>query len=177
MEQESPRHLSGAFSLLRAVKDPYEETVDQPRPRMLTWLCVASFINQGVVFPLYLAGMLVSQVIRDMPPEELREMVEETYALFIQPDQREQMITYLQVLQANGLALMGVYALRTLARFIGTLRMWQGHRDGFHIYTSAQLLGILVPLLIVGPISFSFLGFVLALNWCYLYFVHRKALK
>ncbi len=149
----------------------------EARPRMLTWLCVASFINQGVVFPLYLMGILMSYVMRDMSPEEIRELVEKTYAKFIQPDQREQMVTYLGVLKVHGLALMSVFALRTLARFIGTFRMWQGWKDGFHIYTSAQLLGMLVPIMIVGPETINFIGFILAINWCYLYFIHRKALK
>lgn len=144
---------------------------------MLTWLCVASFINQGVVFPLYLMGILMSYVMRDMSPEEIRELVENTYSKFIQPDQREQMVTYLALLKVHGVALMSVFALRTLARFIGTFRMWNGWKDGFHIYTSAQLLGMLVPIMVVGPETINFIGFILAINWCYLYFIHRKSLK
>lgn len=163
--------------LLSTVEQDQNVTTVKTRPRMLTWLCVASFINQGVVFPLYLMGMLVAYVLRDSTTEELHEMVEKTYAVFIQPDQREQMITYLKMLQVHGVALMGVFALRTLARFIGTFRMWHGWKDGFHIYTSAQLLGMLIPILIAGPITINFVGFILAINWCYLYFIHRKALK
>ncbi len=144
---------------------------------MLKWLCVASFINQGVVFPLYLMGILMSYVMRDMSPEEIRELVEKTYAKFIQPDQREQMVTYLELLKVHGVVLMSVFALRTLARFIGTFRMWQGWKDGFHIYTSAQLLGMLVPIMIVGPETINLIGFILAINWCYLYFIHRKSLR
>ena len=67
-------------------------------------------------------------------------------------------------------------ALRTFARFMGTLRMWNGHHDGLHIYITAQLLGMLVPILVAGPKTLDFLGFIIALNWCYLYYTQRKAL-
>ena len=44
--------------------------------------------------------------------------------------------------------------------------------------TLSCFLGILVPMLVVdGLASFNVLGFVLALNWCYLYFTQRNALK
>jgi len=172
-----PSAVSGAFSLLRGVEQRTNTEVEEARPRMLTWLCVASFINQGVVFPVYLAGMLVSLAIRDMPPEELHKLVETTYYSFIQPSQREAALEFADMLHAHGLALMGVFALRTLVRFIGTFRMWQGWKDGFHIYTSAQLLGMLVPILIAGQQTLSFVGFILALNWCYLYFTQRKSLR
>lgn len=147
------------------------------RPRTLTWLCAASFANQGLVFPLYLMGAFMAYVIRDLPPDEVADMVRSAYAAFLPPAQQDEAVAYVNLLKAHGVALMAVFALRTLARFIGTLRMWQGRKDGFHIYTSAQLLGMLVPILIAGPRTINFLGFLLAINWCYLYFIHRKALR
>ena len=92
-------------------------------------------------------------------------------------DQQTALMSYVSVMRAHGVALMGIFALRTVARFIGVFRMWNGKLDGFHIYTSAQLLGMLVPILIAGQETLNILGFFLALNWCYLYFIHRKALK
>ena len=148
------------------------------RPKMLARLCVASFVNQGVVFPLYLSGILVSYVLQGMSVEEVRNLVSSTYSTWLPPDRIEAMQLYVGSLRAHGVALMAIFSLRTLVRFFGTLRMWQGKKEGFHIYTSAQLLGILVPMLVVdGLASFNFLGFVLALNWCYLYFTQRNALK
>ena len=92
-------------------------------------------------------------------------------------DRQDALLTYVGVMRAHGVALMGVFALRTLARFVGVFRMWNGKFDGFHIYTSAQLLGMLVPIMIAGSATLNILGFFLALNWCYLYFIHRKSLK
>lgn len=144
---------------------------------MLARLCIASFVNQAVVFPLYLIGVLGAYAVQHTPEQELQNLITTFYAKLLQPEQQEAMHAYISMLRAHGVALMGVFALRTLARFVGTYRMWQGWKDGFHIYTSAQLLGMLVPMLIAGPKSLNILGFFIALNWCYLYFTQRKVLK
>ena len=147
------------------------------RPRTLTWLCVASFTNQALVFPLYFMGIFVAFMLRDMSVEEIRHLLENTYAGLVRQAQQEELMAFIGTIKEHGVALMAVYAVRTLARFVGTLRMWQGFGDGFHIYTMAQLLGILLPILIAGPRMFTFIGLLLALNWCYLYFIHRKILR
>ncbi|MGV9011759.1 MAG: hypothetical protein ACOH13_04105 [Flavobacteriales bacterium] len=147
------------------------------RPPMLARLCVASFINQGVVFPLYLSGILLAYVMHGMPLEEVRNLVATTYSSWLPPDRLEAMQTYVASLREHGVALMSIFAARTLVRFVGTLRMWQGRKEGFHIYTSAQLLGMLLPMLVDAPDTFNVLGFFLALNWCYLYFTQRNALR
>lgn len=144
---------------------------------MLTRLCVASFADQGVVFVLYLFGILGAYAVQHTPEEEVSELILTTYSRWLDPAQQEALQAYVAMLRLHGVALMSVFALRTLARFIGTLRMWQGRKDGFHIYTSAQLLGMLVPILIAGPMSLNILGFFIALNWCYLYFTQRHALR
>jgi hypothetical protein len=126
---------------------------------------------------MYSIGIIAAIAMKDMPAEEIRHLVENTYAAFMRAAAQEELMTYIETMKEHGAALMGVFALRTLARFVGTLRMWQGFTDGFHIYTMAQLLGILLPILIAGPKMFSLVGFVLALNWCYLYFIHRKILR
>lgn len=138
---------------------------------------MGSFINQGLVFPLYAMGIFVAWAMRDMPIEEVRQMMETTYAPLLRSASEDDLMAYLELMKEHGVALMAVFAFRTAARFVGTLRMWQGWKDGFHIYTTAQLLGILVPILIAGPRMFSLIGFILVLNWCYLYFIHRKILR
>ncbi len=144
---------------------------------MLNRLCIASFINQALVFPLYLLGCVGAYALNRMPEAEVVDLVNGIYSKWLRSDQVGAMQEYIHVLRLHGVALMGVFALRTLVRFLGTLRMYQGRLDGFHIYTTAQLLGMLVPILIAGPRSLNFLGFLIALNWCYLYFMQRKVLR
>ena len=147
------------------------------RPKLLARLCAASFINQGLVFPLYLIGCAGAYALGRMPQDEVAGLVGSVYARWLQPPQVEAVQAYVNVLRTHGVALMAVFAVRTLVRFIGTLRMWQGWKDGLHIYITGQLLGVLVPMLVAGREAFNFFGFLIALNWCFLYFTLRKTLR
>ena len=119
----------------------------------------------------------MAYVMQGMPAEEVRGLITSTYSSWLPPDRLEAMQGYVSALREHGVPLMTIFAARTLVRFLGTLRMWNGKKDGFHIYTSAQLLGMLVPMLVAGPGTLNFLGFLLAINWSYLYFTQRKALS
>jgi hypothetical protein len=173
---EGPREVGG-FSFFRGVEQPTGHSGAWERPKILTRLCALSFINQGVVFPLYLFGLLGVYMMQHMPAEEVQRLITDTWSRWMVPEQQEALRSYMDLMREHGKAVMGIFALRTLVRAFGTWRMWTGWRDGFHIYTSAQLLGILLPLWIAGPRTFNFLGFFIALNWCYLYFTQRKALR
>lgn len=127
------------------------------------------------MFPCYLAGFLASFYLEGTDPQALRDMADAFYKGMLEPSQLEQMYGYLDLLREHGIALMAVYTLRTAARLVGTLRMWQIKGDGFHIYTTAQLLGILLPMLIAGTAMFSMIGMVAASLWCLMYFVRLRA--
>lgn len=174
---EKPPVDPGAFSFFRGMAANEEPGGTWQRPRLLARLCVASFINQGLMFPLYLMGMLGAWLLGRMPEQEVEALVAQTWSRLLDPAQQEAMQGYLATMQAHGVALLAVLALRTLARAVGTFRLWQGRKDGLHIYISAQLLGVLLPMLVAGPDMFNLLGFVLALNWCWLYFTQRQALR
>jgi hypothetical protein len=130
-----------------------------------------------VVFPIYVFGLLLALGMRTMSADEAGHLLDAMPTGLVSAAQRKAMVPYLDMLRLHGVALMVVLALRTLVRFFGTLRMWNGHHDGLHIYISAQLLGMLLPILVAGPKTLDFLGFIIALNWCYLYFTQRKALR
>jgi hypothetical protein len=144
------------------------------RPKGLTRLCIASFINQGVMFPLYLLGIPISAMIRSMDHDALDTLVRQQYEPYFDEAQVEQFLSYSTLLREHGVVLMAVLALRTLARFVGVLRMWRLKEDGFHIYTTAQLLGILLPMLVAGNTMFSFFGLMTAVLWCLLYWQQRR---
>jgi hypothetical protein len=88
---------------------------------------------------------------------------------------QEQQITQLlgmaEVFRSHGSLLMTILALRTVGRFVGVWRMWRLHFDGFHIYTTSQLLGILLPMLVAGNVMFTWLGALTAVLWCLMYWL------
>jgi len=137
---------------------------------------VLSFINQGVMFPVYLMGLMAAPYLRDTDPLVLRDTAAALYGSHATPEQMEQLFGILDTFREHGIALTAVFALRTAVRFIGTLRMWNLRGDGFHIYTSAQLLGVLVPMLIAGRDMFSPLGLLAVALWCMMYFVRMRSI-
>ena len=158
------------------VNSPAQPTVGTPRPPALTRLCVLSFLNQGVMLPMYTLGFIAAFYVRDADPEVVRSTAESFYRGLFSEEQMAQLFDFLDVMREHGVALMGVFALRTAARLIGTLRMWGLHGDGFHIYTTAQLLGVLLPMLIAGTATFSPVGLLAVALWCLMYFVRMRAI-
>ena len=151
-------------------------TVGTPRPPALTRLCVLSFINQGVMFPMYVLGLVAVPYVGDMDPQVLHDTAEAAYKGIFNEEQMTQLFGFLDIMRDHGTPLMAIFALRTAARFIGTLRMWRLHGDGFHIYTMAQLLGVLLPMLIAGKDTFSLLGLLIVALWCLMYFTRMRAI-
>lgn len=146
------------------------------RPASLTRLCVLSFVNQGLVFPMYVVGLFTSIFLGRHTAEEVEALVRASATGMFAGDQLEQLVMGGELLRTHGIALMIVFLLRTLGRFIGVLRMWYMRPDGFHVYTLSQLLGVLLPMIIGGQPMFSALGFVTAVMWCYLYWSQRQAI-
>ncbi len=126
------------------------------------------------MFPLYLLGIPISAMIQTMDPDALETLVRQQYEPYFNDAQVEQFLTYSSVLREHGVALMAVLALRTMARFVGVWRMWSLKEEGFHIYTTAQLLGVLLPMLVAGNTLFSFFGLMTAVLWCLLYWQQRR---
>ncbi len=151
-------------------------TLPGARPPALTRLCILSFINQGAMFFIYLSGLVAAPFLRDSDPQVLRDAALSLYQGTFEPDELERLYAMLDTFREHGVVLMSVFAIRTIARFIGTLRMWRLHGDGFHVYTTAQLLGVLVPMLIAGKDMVSPLGLVAAALWCFMYFVRMRAI-
>lgn len=144
------------------------------RGPQLTRLCVLSFVNQGLVFPMYLAGLLVSPVLQRMSTEKVEALVTANARLLAEEGQLQEFLAVAEVLRQHGVALMAVLCLRTVGRFIGVVRMWRGKPDGFHVYTTSQLLGILLPMIIGGSIFFNWMGFICVLLWCFMYRVRTR---
>lgn len=146
------------------------------RPRSLTRLCTLSFIDQGVMLPLYILSFAVTAFVQRMDPDGLDAMMRQQYEGLLSPAQLDQLSAYLDLLREHGPAMTAVLALRTLLRAVGTYRMWHLHRDGLHIYISAQLLGLLAPMLVGAALLTRPIGLLVVLLWCYLYWTHRHAL-
>lgn len=153
-----------------------EINAPEGRPRMLRMLCTASFINQGVAFFLYGSMILISAWAATLPLDEFRNLLLAQRPQMLSSEQLEHMEEHLGLVHASGVLIFGIGAARTAVRAFGTWQMWKLKKIGLHIYVSAQLLGILVPMLVIGQQVFDLLGFLMALSWCYYYWSVRRFL-
>lgn len=113
----------------------------EKRPTFLTVLCVLSFIGSGCALLSYLSVGLSFNTLRHIVFET------DTYEAYfaMAPNMRTSMELTFSLPKwyflLNGL----LYA----ASFAGVVLMWRLRRTGFHVYTIAQCLIILLGMLIV----------------------------
>jgi hypothetical protein len=101
------------------------------RPKLLTVLCILTFIWSGLMFFSSLMVFLFFDTFRAMAPEIAK--------IWKQPSIVE---LFLNARPVYFLTTAGIYIL-SLA---GAIQMWRLRRLGFHIYTVAQILLIIAPM-------------------------------
>jgi hypothetical protein len=103
------------------------------RPRVLTALCLLSFIGSGGGFLLYLAASLffdrAMEIVLKFSSMHTAEPLTPVYFL--------------------------LFSLFFLISLLGVIRMWNRKRSGFYIYFGAQALILAWPLLWMGEAAFS----------------------
>ena len=122
---------------------PTFSDVENPkRPAGLTVWCVLSFINAVYQFLVGIGTFLVFGTLKDLTEDEnYLEMMDK---FGVKEGQYEQaMAAILNV----GRSYYLYTALLYVASFIGVLYMWKQIKKGFHIYTIAQILFLIVYVL------------------------------
>ena len=137
-------------------------------------LCQLSFANQGLMMLVYLVGLFVAIGVRSLTTDEVASYVSAQAREAGAQDRLPQLLRTAELFRTSGIWLMLAFTLRTFARFLGVLGMWRGKASGFHIYTLAQLLGMVPPLLILGPQSFEWMGLIAVLLWCLMYWIRMR---
>lgn len=135
--------------------------VPAQRPTFLTVLCILSFIaGAWGVFDGYRTGF-TDKAQRDL--EEARTAIEEAM------EQMGEAPAFAQRMMEEGLALaeLGATHAQTLGisslvlsalSLFGVWLMWNLKRNGFWIYTAAGIVGLIVPIAVMGASSLVILG-------------------
>lgn len=121
------------------------------RPQLLTILCILTFIGSGIS----VAGFLMVSVNFEVSIEMLKVLyadMPETAFLLEAP--RDFFI---------------ISCVLSALSVIGALFMWNLRKIGFHIYTLAQLIYLVVPFLYFGGDSNPMLSIILTALFVYLY--------
>ncbi|HKI88788.1 MAG TPA: hypothetical protein VKA38_07170 [Draconibacterium sp.] len=122
------------------------------RPVFLSALCVLTFIGSTIAFLSYfLASVFFDKTAEIIIKYSSWSSVEQISPMFF---------TALMVLYAFSLT--------------GAIRMWKRHREGFYLYTFAQLVILFLPVIWVNSQSFSVTNAIFSLIFIFGYGINWK---
>lgn len=141
--------------------ETYEPVMDnttekEPRPSFLTVLCILSFISIGLALSSGFMGLISGPMGEEMVLEqkmqwakmadELRSVGADGFVRII--DQFSRMI---DSLNANHYGNSIVTIIVRLIGIVGVIFMWQGKKNGFHLYIIYSILAVVQLYFFVAP--------------------------
>ncbi len=125
------------------------------RPDFLSALCVLTFAGSGIAFFAYfLASLLFEQTSELLIKYSSWHSTDAISPLYFT-------------------ALMALYAIS----LTGAIRIWKFRRDGFFIYTAAQLVILFLPVIWVNSQAFSVTNAVFTIIFIIGYALHWKVYR
>lgn len=147
------------------------ENPQPQRPSGLSVWCVLSFINAGFQFISNIFWFLAYNTMQSLgQDEDYLELMEK----FSQDN--EQIESAMQSQLAVSRVSYLLTALLYVASFYGVLQMWQLQKRGFHIYSIAQILLLIVTAVFVTSVTgASIIGaVVLTAIWIGIYYLYYR---
>ncbi len=138
------------------------------RPTFLTVLCILSFIAAGIGVVASILGYVGMQAAENMGMS-LSNSMEGMEGMQSMPGMEDAMS---MMTHAKTLLIVGIVV--TLIALYGVIQMWKQKKMGFYIYTGAQLLGIIVPIVIAGMAAFSTMGVLFSVAFIVMYGLNLK---
>ena len=135
------------------------------RPTFLTVLCILSFVAAGIGVIASILGYVGMQAAENMG----MRLTEGMEGMESMPGM-EEAISMMK--HAKTLLIVGIIV--TLIALYGVIQMWKQKKMGFYIYTGAQVLGIIVPVVIAGMAAFSTFGVILSVAFIVMYGLNLK---
>lgn len=131
------------------------------RPELLKLLCILTFIGSGLSA---LSNIMLYSFI-----DQIRELIAEDpiNSMF-----GAEMIISL-FLKVNPWFFMIQAVLYSLS-FSGALQMWKLRKIGFHLYSIAQILLLIVPKLFIADMPFPAMDLILTGSFIYFYYMNVK---
>jgi uncharacterized membrane protein (DUF2068 family) len=154
-----------------------EPTAPWQRPRLIRDLGIVSFVNTGLFTVLYGMGLLFAAGVQQMPYADYEAMMLPQMQLLAGGEPDAVMLEMMGILHAHGTALMAIMLLRTLARLVGVVGMWNGRQWGFPVYAVAQLAGIFLPHVVLPWKFLGLFGPLMSIGMTALYGTQRNDLQ
>jgi hypothetical protein len=127
----------------------------QQRPTLLTVLCILTFIGSGLSLLIYLLAALLFGAMVDML----------------------QSIPGFAALASGGMVMFILLFVLAFVSLFGAIKMWSLKKVGFYMYTAAQILMIIVPLVFLEGAQIGILGIVITILFIILYGLNLKVME
>ncbi len=137
------------------------------RPQFLTVLCILSFVAAGISVVASVIGYIGMGVAEGMGADFTAKMTESMEGMGTNMNDVMALVTHAKTLMIVGIIV-------TLIGLIGVIQMWKLKKMGFYIYTGAQVIGIVAPIIIAGIAGFSAVGLVIAAAFIVMYGLNLK---
>lgn len=147
------------------------ENPEPQRPTGLSVACVLSFINAGFQILSNLVWFLSYNAMKEVAEsEEYYELMEKFTPNIDQLE--DNMQAQLAISRTSYLLMLLLF----VASFYGVLQMWKMQKQGFHIYTIAQILMLIVTAIFITSVTGqSIVGSViLTAIWIGIYYIYYK---
>lgn len=151
------------------------ENQEPQRPTGLTIACVLSFINAGWQFLMNFIMFAVYNMMKTMTNDDTYIELMEKYGVNV-----DDMETAMSSTFAVNRSYYLLTALLYIGSFLGVLYMWRMQKKGFHYYSIAQILILIVAMLMfysvtaTSPVS----SIILTAIFIGIYFIYyRKVMK
>lgn len=122
-----------------------DDTGSTKRPDVISVLGLLTFINTGISILMYLVMLLAFTMAGQMPEGEFITLFMDAAKQYLSGDDLDRMEGLVRIFHAHGVAIMGIYLVRTVGRLVGAIGMWRGRKMGFYVYATAQLVGLFAP--------------------------------
>jgi len=138
------------------------------RPTFLTVLCILSFVAAGITVIGGIMGYLAMAAVGGMA-DAVGANMEAMEGMESMPGMEDAMNV-----MAHAKTLLIVAIAVTLIALAGVIMMWKLKKNGFYLYTAAQVIGIVTPIIIAGMASFSVMGVIISLAFIVMYGLNLK---
>lgn len=156
--------------------EPVQPPLPWQRPRLIRDLGILSFLNTGIFIFLYALVLLFAVGAQQMPYDRFEASMRPQLELYAAGEDIGPMLEMMAIFHAHGVALMALLLLRTVARLVGVVGLWQRKGWGFRVYAIAQLAGIFLPHLILPWKMLGVVGPLLSVGMTALYGTQRRFL-
>jgi len=140
---------------------PQPEEIKTPL-LLLRTLCILTFIGSGL-------GIINFSILVIMPDFILKN-------LNVFPDPATQEFIKL-IIVSGGSYFTIISFFLYIVSLAGAILMWKMYKVGFHLYTSAQLLLLIIPYLYIPEYPMSFMTIFITLAFIFSYSVYLKQMK